>query len=81
MLLKQRFHHKNVYTMQQLHENLNANNNIEAILANEVDFYDFNAVLSKYYESPKSGSVNRTHIFSMNTSKPATMELRDTVFS
>ena len=67
--------------MQQLHKNINANNDVEAILANNVDFYDFNAVLSKYYESPKSGSVKRTHICSMNTSKLATMELRDTVYS
>ena len=29
MLLKQRFHHKNVYAMKQLHENLNLNEDVE----------------------------------------------------
>ena len=73
--------HKNVYTMKQLHDNLNSNEVVEALLANEVDFYDFNGFLSKYYATPTSGSVYRTHIFSMDLSKPAIMQLRDNVTS
>ena len=66
ILLKQNFHHKNVYTMKKLHENLNSNKHFEVLLANEVDFYNFNGLLSKYYAAPQSGSVNRTHMFSMD---------------
>ena len=45
------------------------------------DFYIVNTVLSRYYSTPKLGSVNRTHICSIDSSKHVVMQLRDSVSS
>ena len=79
MLLKQRFHYKNVYTMKQLHDNLNSNEDVNAIESTKDDFYDFDTMLAKYYDTPQSGSVNRSHIFLMDSEYPGKLLLKDNV--
>ena len=77
MLLKQRFHFKNVYTMSQLHDNLNSNDDVNAIESTVEDFYDLDTVLAKYYSVPQSGTVNRSHMFIMDSKHPGKLILKD----
>ena len=81
MLLKQHFHHKNVYTMDQLHRNLNENDDVNAVEIKSNKFFNLDELLDKYYKRPESGSVNRTHIFTMYQEKPGILELKDSTDS
>ena len=81
MLLKQYFHHKNLYTMQQLNNNLNQNDGVEAVLINADHFFNFDAMLDKFYKRPEGGSVNRSHLFRMSHDKPGIIELKDSTDS
>ena len=47
MLLKQHYHHKNMYTMEQSNTNINQNNNVHAVEVKYPIFYYFNALLDR----------------------------------
>ena len=44
--------------MQQLNNNLNQNDGVEAVLINADHFFNFDAMLDKFYKRPEGGSVN-----------------------
>ena len=81
MLLKQFFHYKNLYTMKQLNDNPNKNRGVEAIELSSDVFFDFDKMLDKFYQVPHTGTVNRSHIFSMSSDKPGTLMLQDSTSS
>ena len=81
MLLKQHFHYKNIYTMEQLNTNLNENDGVKAIEIKGDSFFNLDSLLDKYYKRPESGSVNRTHISTVYNNKPGILELQDCINS
>ena len=81
MLLKQHFHYKNVYTMEQLNKNLNQNDGVTAIEIKSNKFFDFDKLLDNFYKRPEAGTVTRTHIFSMNQDEPGILKVQDDISS
>ena len=81
MLLKQHYHHKNLYTMDQLNTNLNQNNDVNAVEVKHPTFNDFDALLDRLYKQPESSLVACTHIFSMNHNKPGVLHMQDSTDS
>ena len=77
MLLKQHFHHKNIYTMAQWYNNLNENYGVLAIEIKGNQFFDRDNILDKFYKILEAGSITRTHIFSLNSNKPGVLRLQD----
>ena len=66
-LLKKEWRHKNIYTMEQTFDVLNACENVHAIDASGL-FYDWDSLYDGFYKKPESGSVNKNHIFSFTIS-------------
>ena len=81
MLLKKKFHHKNIYTRQQLNKNLNQNDDVEAKEILSHNFFYLDEMLDKFYKRPAAGSVNWTHIFRMDYKKPGILFLQDSFSS
>lgn len=77
ILLKKHFHYKNIYTKKQVHDNLNENEHVEAILVDSSQFYDFDTRLDVFYKKLQAGSVNCLHIFTFTHDKQGHAELRD----
>jgi hypothetical protein len=71
-ILKLRFRKQNVYTMEQLLEVLNAQDQVNALRVQSSDFYDMDAFLDKFYRRFASGTVHKAHIFSCNMDDGAT---------
>ena len=67
--------------MSQLHNNLNHNDGVDAVEIKSDKFFDFDKILDRFYKRPESGSVNRTHIFSMYEDQPGILELKDSTYS
>jgi hypothetical protein len=71
-ILKLRFRKQNVYTMEQLLQVLNAQDQVNALRVQPSDFYDMDAFLDKFYRRFTSGTVHKAHIFSCNVDDGAT---------
>ena len=61
--LKQRFHHKNIYTMDQLMSVLNYSPKVNAIRAPSEFHLDWDSYFDKLYKRPAAGTVTCNHIF------------------
>ena len=60
--IKQKFHHKNVYTMRQMVSVLNYLPKLHVIRAPRKVHYDWDASLDRLYKRPAAGTVNKkTH--------------------
>ena len=65
--------------MKQLQDNLNSNKYVNAIKSTKEDFYDFDTMLGKYYNPPQSRTVNRLHIFLINSEYLGKLISKDSV--
>ena len=74
--LKQKFHHKNVYTISQMVSVLNNSPKVHVIRAPSEVHYDWDAYLDRLYKRPAAGTVNKNHIFRAEANQTAhlTME-------
>ena len=61
--LKQKFHHKNVYTMGQLMDVLNYSPKVNAVRAPSEMHFDWGTYFDKLYKRPANGTVTKNHIF------------------
>ena len=68
--LKQKFHHKNVYTMSQMVSVLNYSPKVHVIRAHSELHYDWDAYLDRLYKRPAAGTVNKNHIFRADVNQP-----------
>jgi hypothetical protein len=71
-IFKLGFRKQNVYTMEQLLQVLNAQDQVNALRVQPSDFYDMDAFLDKLYRQFTSGTVHKAHIFSCNVDDEAT---------
>jgi hypothetical protein len=71
-ILKLRFRKQNVYTMEQMLQVLNEQDQVSALRVQPSDFYDIDAFLDKFYRRFTSGTVHKSHIFSCDVDNGAT---------
>jgi hypothetical protein len=71
-ILKLRFRKQNVYTMEQLLEVLNEQDQVNAMRVLPSDFFGIDAFLDKFYRRFTSGTVHKAHIFSCSVENGAT---------
>ena len=71
-ILKLRFRKQNVYTMEQLLQVLNKQDQVNALRVLPSDFYDIDAFLNKFYRQFTTGTVHKSHIFSCDAENGAT---------
>ena len=67
--LKQKFHHKNVYTMNQLVTVLDYSPLVHVIRAPRELHYDWDTYFDKLYKRPAAGTINKNHIFRADDSQ------------
>ena len=67
--LKQKFHHKNVYTMSQLVTVLDYSPLVHVIRAPRELHNDWDAYFDRLYKRPAAGTINRNHIFRADDSQ------------
>ena len=61
--LKQKFHHKNVYTMSQLITVLDYLTLVHVIRAPRELHYDWDTYFDRLYKRPTAGTIDKNHIF------------------
>ena len=71
--LKQKFHHKNVYTMNQLVTVLDYSPLVHVIRAPRELHYDWDRYFDKLYKRPAAGTINKNHIFRADQSQLAVL--------
>ena len=69
--LKQKFHHKNVYTMSQLVTILGWSPLVHVIRAPSELHYDWDTYFDRLYKRPATGTINKNHIFRADDSQYA----------
>ena len=84
--LKIKYHKMNVYTMSQLVDCLNFCDNITFIETKSDSFFDYGNLLDKFYRSFQAGSIQKNHLFWVESSNPTKMFMKpsadsDTIIS
>ena len=69
--LKQKFHHKNVYTMSQLVTVLDYSPLVHVICAPRELHNDWDTYFDRLYKRPATGTINKNHIFRTDDSQYA----------
>ena len=72
-ILKLRFRKQNVFTMEQLLEVLDSQDQVNALRVTSADFFDVDKFLDKFYRRFTSGTVHKAHIFSCNVEDGASI--------
>ena len=76
-LVKLQYHRKNIYTYNDLLENLNDNEDITAIKMEKEEFKEFVKWEDSYYRTPANGTFKDTHVFTIegrrNGGKPTVL--------
>ena len=62
-VLKQTYRKTNIYTMEQMLEELNKNRLVTAVQALEANIADYNAFEDKVYKQLVSGTIKQNHMF------------------
>jgi hypothetical protein len=72
-ILKLRFRKQNVFTMEQLLEVLDSQDQENALRVTSADFFDVDKSLDKFYRRFTLGTVHKAHIFSCNVEAGASI--------
>ena len=64
--------------MEQLHTALHSHPHINVVRVVDGDFVDLDSMMDKFYKHPASGTVNKTHVFSMSRAEPGILKLKIT---
>ena len=65
--MKHRYHHRNIYTLEETYKILNLDDNVTVNPITLKDFYDWDSFFEKIYKRPKAGSIKKNHIFQLSS--------------
>jgi hypothetical protein len=68
--MKLRFHKQDIFTYKQALDALGKQDNVTMIDATEVMFKNYGALLHKYYNNFKTGTIRQNHVFFMSSQYP-----------
>ena len=61
--MKQRYHHRNIYTLEDTYKILNLDDKVTVIPTTSTNFYDWDSFFDTVYRRPKGGSIKKNHLF------------------
>ena len=76
-MLKRTYRRSNIYTFEQLTNSIKTHNNITVNLTTKSDFQDWDKYWDSLYKRPASGTIHKTHIFSVTMENKTLLLLCD----
>ena len=61
--MKQRYHHRNIYTLEDTYKILNLDDKVTVFPTTSTNFYDWDSFFDTVYKRPKGGSIKKNHLF------------------
>ena len=61
--MKQRYHHRNIYTLEDTYKILNLDDMVTVFPTTSTNFYDWDSFYDTVYKRPKGGSIKKNHLF------------------